>query len=94
MPYKKAVSLFGTSQSSGNSPTYWLFIGSTLFDLYDAKAHASKYQSPDKSVEVEVKAVGFVDDVCVGHTGTWLTYRPYSKSKQYGHFTGDLSLLI
>ena len=55
--------LFGTGQGSGNSPTYWLFISSTLFDIYDSKAHGSTYQTPDKTITVDVKAVGFVDDV-------------------------------
>ena len=58
-----AYSLFGTSQGSGNSPAYWLFISSTLFDLYDSKAHGSFYQSQDRTTEVEVKAIGFADDV-------------------------------
>ena len=55
--------IFGTGQGSGNSLTYWLFISSTLFDMYNTKAHSSLYQSPNRQIEVEVKAVGFVDDV-------------------------------
>ena len=58
-----AYPLFGTSQGSGNSLTYWLFISSTLFDLYDSKAHGSFYQSQDRTAKVEVKAIGFVDDM-------------------------------
>ena len=57
-----AYPLFGTGQGSGNSPTYWLFISSTLFDLYDTKDHGSLYQSQDRKTEIEVKAIGFVDD--------------------------------
>ena len=58
-----AQPLFGSGQGSGNSPTYWLFISSTLFDLYDSQAHGSLYLSQDKTIGVEVKAIGFVDDV-------------------------------
>ena len=59
--HSKAYPLFGMGQGSGNSPAYWLFISSTLFDMYDAKA--STHQSPDKTIHVHIKAIGFVDDV-------------------------------
>ena len=55
--------IFGTGQGSGNSPTYWLFISSTLFDLYNSQAHGSMYESQDRTIEINVKAIGFVDDV-------------------------------
>ena len=61
--HSEAHPIFGTGQGSGNSPTYWLFISSTLFDMYDERAHGSTYESPDKRVQVKVKAIGFVDDV-------------------------------
>ena len=61
--HSEAFPIFGTGQGSGNSPTYWLFISSTLFDMYDSKATGSTYQSPDKSIQVQVKAIGFVDNV-------------------------------
>ena len=38
---------FGTGQGSGNSPMYWLFICSTLFDMQEAVAHGATYESPD-----------------------------------------------
>ena len=59
----EAYQIFGTGQGSGNSPTYWLFISSTLFDMYDSRAHGSKYQSYDRLTTVHVTAIGFVDDV-------------------------------
>jgi hypothetical protein len=59
----KAFPIFGTGQGSGNSPAVWLFISSTLFDIYDKLATGSTYQTRDKSMELVVKAVGFVDDV-------------------------------
>ena len=59
----EAHPLFGSGQGSGNSPTYWLFISSTLFNMYDMKAHGSRYRSREGTSEVQVKAIGFVDDV-------------------------------
>ena len=59
----EAHPIFGTGQGSGNSPTYWLFISSTLFDLFDTRAKGSLFETPDKSLSVEIKAIGFVDDV-------------------------------
>ena len=61
--HSKAHPMFGTGQGSSNSPTYWLFISSTLFDMYDEQANGSTYESPNKWVQVKVKAIGFVDDV-------------------------------
>ena len=61
--HSNAHPIFGTGQGSGDSPTYWLFISSTLFDLYDTTAQGAHYQSKDRSVEVKVKAIEFVDDV-------------------------------
>ena len=59
----KAYPLFGTGQGSGNSPTYWLFINSTLFDMYNSLAHGSQYQSQDRTTDISIKAIGFMDDV-------------------------------
>jgi Reverse transcriptase (RNA-dependent DNA polymerase) len=55
--------IFGTGQGSGNSPAVWLFISSTLFDIYDKLATGSTYQTRERSLDLVVKAVGFVDDV-------------------------------
>jgi hypothetical protein len=56
--------VFGAGQGSGNSPMYWLFISSTLFDIYDEKAHGATYKTPDRNgVTLTVKAIGFVHDV-------------------------------
>ena len=61
--HSKAYPIYGTGQGSGNSPTYWLFISSTLFDMYDRSASGSKYASPDNTVSLILRAIGFVDDV-------------------------------
>ena len=60
--HSRAFPIFGTGQGSGNSPMYWLFISSTLFDLYEHRAGGSHYSSPDGSIKTDVKIVGFVDD--------------------------------
>jgi hypothetical protein len=55
---------FGTGQGSGNSPFYWLLISSTLYDLYCAKTTGgATYTSPDKTLQVKIYLLGFVDDV-------------------------------
>ena len=59
----KAHPIYGTGQGSGNSSTYWLFISSTLFDMYNSQAQGSVYESKNRSIQVTVKAIGFVDDV-------------------------------
>ena len=58
----RAHPLFGTGQGSGNSPMYWLFISSTLFDVYESKATGATYESHDKTLSITIYIVGFVDD--------------------------------
>ena len=53
---------FGTGQGSGNSPAVWLFICSTLFDIYETKATGATYESPDKTMTTTIHILGFVDD--------------------------------
>ena len=59
----RAHPVFGNGQGAGDSPQKWLFLSSTLFDIYEPRAAGSKFASPDGGLEVEVKLVGFVDDV-------------------------------
>ena len=67
---------FGTGQGSGNSPAYWLFICSTLFDLYEARAKGACYTSPDGSLEVDIKIIGFVDDTRNSTNDFMVTQQP------------------
>ena len=60
--HSRAYPIFGTGQGSGNSPMYWLFISSTLFDIYEDKARGSMSTSPDGAITTTIKIVGFVDD--------------------------------
>jgi hypothetical protein len=55
--------IFGNGQGAGDSPQKWLFMSSTLFGIYEPCAEGSKFTSPNGAMEVEVKLVGFVDDV-------------------------------
>ena len=54
--------IHGTGQGSGNSPSIWLFISSTLFDIHHAKSHGASFVSPDGQHSVSFSMVGFVDD--------------------------------
>lgn len=54
--------IHGTGQGSGNSPMIWCFISCILFDCYDSIAYPTIYCNPDKTQEMELGMVGFVDD--------------------------------
>ena len=54
--------LHGSGQGSGNSPSIWLFISSTLFDIHQQQAHGASFVAPDGKTKVEISLVGFVDD--------------------------------
>ena len=62
--HTKQCPWFGTGQGSGNSPFYWLFISSTLYDLYCEKSTGgATYVSWDKEHSMKLHLLGFVDDV-------------------------------
>ena len=61
--HSQAYPIYGTGQGSGNSPTYWLFISSTLFDLYDNQAQGSTCASHDNKIQLILNIIGFLDDV-------------------------------
>ena len=54
--------IYGTGQGSGNSPTIWLVISSALFTCYDTRAFGARFESPDKTLTLDVFRIGFVDD--------------------------------
>jgi hypothetical protein len=60
--HDKAFPIYGTGQGSTNSPTIWIIISSTLFDIHMEKANGASFYSPDKSVEIAFSIVGFVDN--------------------------------
>jgi hypothetical protein len=59
----RAHPFFGNGQGAGDSPQKWLFMSSTLFDIYEPRAAGSTFASPDGNLQVDIKLVGFVDDV-------------------------------
>jgi hypothetical protein len=50
--------IFGSGQGSGNSPSIWLFISSTLCDIHQQISHGAKFVSPDGEEEVKITMVG------------------------------------
>eukprot|EP00957_Ditylum_brightwellii_P095395 7266294-Ditylum_brightwellii.AAC.1 len=60
--YCQAFPIYSTGQESTNSPTIWLFISSTLFDIHEANAHGATFKTPDKETSVSLSMVGFVDN--------------------------------
>jgi hypothetical protein len=64
--------IYGSGQGSGNSPSIWLFISSTLFDIHQEVSHGATFVSPDGRERVRITMVGFVDD----STGTCNDFRP------------------
>ena len=58
----EAFPIHGTGQGSGNSPVYWAFISSVLFDCHASRANGAVFSTPDKSFQVTLYMLGFVDD--------------------------------
>jgi hypothetical protein len=54
--------IYGTGQGSANSPMIWCFLSSVLYQCYDTKAFEAKYSNPDRSNQVSMSMLGFVDD--------------------------------
>lgn len=58
----EAFPIHGSGQGSGNSPCLWLLISSVLCDQYNASAHGATFETPDKSITIQIYLVSFVDD--------------------------------
>ena len=54
--------IHGSGQGATNSPAGWLFISSKLFDVYDTEATGATFLSPDRSFQISIYMIGFVDD--------------------------------
>ena len=59
--------IYGSGQGSGNSPSIWLFISSTLCDAHFETSFGASFASTDGTEQVKISMVGFVDD-CTGTT--------------------------
>ena len=54
--------IYGIGQGAGNSSNHWGFITSAAYDAYDTKSTPAIYQNPDRTNEIKVSIIGFVDD--------------------------------
>ena len=57
-----ASPIYGTGQGSGNSPVYWVFISSILFECHASQAKGATFETPNKSIQITIHQLGFVDD--------------------------------
>eukprot|EP00957_Ditylum_brightwellii_P093452 7117000-Ditylum_brightwellii.AAC.1 len=55
--------IYGTGQGSTNSPTIWLMISSTLFNIHEKLSNGAIFSDTVQEIEVHITLVGFVDDV-------------------------------
>ena len=83
--------IYGTGQGSGNSPTIWLVVSSILFDCYEARAHGAVFESPDKTIRLQIYRVGFVDDTC-GYVNNFTSPIPPSPAELISLLTKDSQL--
>lgn len=54
--------IYGTGQGSGNSPTIWCFVCSTLFDAIETVTTGAIFASYNKQYQLQLFMIGFVDD--------------------------------
>ena len=54
--------IFGTGQGSAFSPAIWLFLSCILYTCYEKLTKAAAYCCPDRSHQMEIGMIGFVDD--------------------------------
>ena len=67
--------VYGSRQGAGNSLGLWCAISSILFDVYEKQAHGASFCSPDKTINVKLYMIGFVDDTS-GSTNDFLLPEP------------------
>ena len=54
--------IYSSGQGAGNSPGLWCAISSVLFDVYEKQAPGTSFYSPDKTINIKLYMIGFVDD--------------------------------
>jgi hypothetical protein len=54
--------IYGTGQGSANSPVIWALISSRLFDAQAARGCGPTFFSPDRSFQLQIFMIAFVDD--------------------------------
>eukprot|EP00957_Ditylum_brightwellii_P094673 7209994-Ditylum_brightwellii.AAC.1 len=55
--------IYGTGEGSTNSPTIWLIISFTLFDIHEELSNGAIFNDTVQEIEVHITLVGFVNDV-------------------------------
>eukprot|EP00957_Ditylum_brightwellii_P131946 10061340-Ditylum_brightwellii.AAC.1 len=55
--------IYGTEQGSTNSPTIWLIISSTLFNIQEELSNGAIFSDTFQEIEVHITLAGFVYDV-------------------------------
>ena len=60
--HSAAHPIHGTGQGSGNSPSIWCFVCSSLFDAFATAAHGAKFTTYDGTMTTPIYMIGFVDD--------------------------------
>ena len=54
--------IHGIGQGLSNGPCPWLLISSISLDQCNKRAHGAMFETPDKSLSIQMYLVGFVDD--------------------------------
>ena len=67
--------IYGSGQGAGNSPGLWCAISSILFDVYKKQARGASFFPPDKTINIKLYMIGFVDDTS-GSTNNFLLPEP------------------
>eukprot|EP00957_Ditylum_brightwellii_P148350 11294294-Ditylum_brightwellii.AAC.1 len=63
----QAFRTYGTEQGSANSPTIWLIISSTFFNIHEKLGKGTQFCNSMQLVHVHITVVGFVDDATCQH---------------------------
>ena len=53
--------IYGSRQGAGNSPGLWCAMSSVHFDIYEKQAHGMSFYSPNKTINLKIYMIGFVD---------------------------------
>ena len=67
--------IYGNGQGAGNSPGLWCAISSILFDVYEKQACGASFYSPDKTKNVKLDMISFVNDTS-SSTNNFLLPKP------------------
>jgi hypothetical protein len=89
-PIARPHPIYGIGQGAGHTSQTWNFISSVLLECHEEQVEGAKYEYPDRSEQLSLPMVGFVDDNN-GQCNQFLTDEPVSIESLVTQATSEIT---